>query len=58
MKLSEHIKWAVASCEETDPSLIRKYLIKEHGVEVCLTEIKAIQTTLQKEFERVQSDKA
>lgn len=49
MKLSEHIKWAIDSCDETKPSKIRKYLIDEHGVEVTIAEIIDIQKTLQKE---------
>lgn len=55
MKLSKHIKWTVANCEETEPSKIKKHLIDEHGVEVTIADIKNIQKTLQKEFERVQS---
>ena len=46
MKFSEHIKWAVSNCEETEPSLIKSHLLNDHGAEVSLSEIKMIQSSL------------
>ncbi len=52
MKLSEHIKMFIANCDETKPSLIRKKMIKEIGVEVSIDEIQQVQQQLISEYEK------
>jgi len=52
MKLSEVIKMEIAGCDYTSPKKIRKCLIERIGIEVSISEIKAIQQTLQEEFEK------
>lgn len=39
MKLSQHINWAVRNSEFTEPKLIKKDLLDNHGIEITISKI-------------------
>jgi len=58
MKLSEHVKMAIANCDEFMPNKIQKYLLNEHGIEVSITEIIETQRTLGEEYQILKNIKS